>query len=157
MCRPVRSPRTDPRPDAAIATALASLLTNTKVDPNLAMTGEITLTGQVLPIGGVKEKVLGAKRAGITKVLLPKRNEIDLEDVPKEVRDSMTFVPVEELSDVFAHALGKRIITPVSLGENERKNENKVVPMRRVAAKRITSEKRTAAKRSAATRARRAR
>jgi ATP-dependent Lon protease len=151
-------PKDGPSAGAAIATALASLLTNTKVDPNLAMTGEITLTGQVLPIGGVKEKVLGAKRAGITKVLLPKRNEIDLEDVPKEVRDTMTFVPVEELSEVFAHALGKRIITPVSLGENDRKGENKVVPMRRVAAKRITPEKRPAPKRSAAApRARRAR
>ena len=66
------------------------------------MTGEITLTGQVLPIGGVKEKVLGAKRAGIKKILLPKRNEIDLDDVPKEVRDTMAFVLVEELSEVFA-------------------------------------------------------
>jgi predicted ATP-dependent protease len=72
------------------------------------MTGEITLTGQVLPIGGVKEKVLGAKRAGIKKILLPKRNEMDLEDVPKEVRDTIQFFFVEELSEVFMHALGKR-------------------------------------------------
>ena len=93
------------------------------------MTGEITLTGQVLPIGGLKEKVLGAKRAGIKKILLPKRNEIDLDDVPKEVRDTMTFVPVEELSEVLFHALGKRFITPVYLGETQRRPSN-VVPMR---------------------------
>ena len=66
-------------------------MTDIKVDSDLAMTGEITLTGQVLPIGGVKEKVLGAKRAGIKKILLPKRNEMDLDDVPKEVRDTMQF------------------------------------------------------------------
>jgi ATP-dependent Lon protease len=93
------------------------MLTGIKVDPNLAMTGEITLTGQVLPIGGLKEKVLGAKRAGITKVLFPRRNEMDLDDIPKEVRDTMTFVPVDELSEVLYHALGKRLISPVPLGD----------------------------------------
>ena len=82
------------------------------------MTGEITLTGQVLPIGGVKEKVLGAKRAGIKKVLLPRRNEIDLDDV-QEVRDTMHFAFVDELSEVFSNALGKRVITPVQLGVTE--------------------------------------
>ena len=96
------------------------------------MTGEITLTGQVLPIGGVKEKVLGAKRAGIKKVLLPRRNEIDLDDVPKEVRDTMEFVLVDELSDVFANALGKRVITPVLLGAGETngKRASNVVALR---------------------------
>ena len=100
-----------------------------KVDPNLAMTGEITLTGQVLPIGGLKEKVLGAKRAGISKILFPKRNEMDLDDIPKEVRDTITFVPVEEISEVLHHALGKRVISPVPLGEDVRASN--VVPMRR--------------------------
>src|SRR5580700_5361389 len=112
-------PKDGPSAGGAIATALASLLTGNKVDSDLSMTGEITLTGQVLPIGGVKEKVLGAKRAGITKILLPKRNEIDLEDVPKEVRDTIQFFFVEELSEVFMHALGKRVITPVLLGRSE--------------------------------------
>jgi predicted ATP-dependent protease len=83
------------------------------------MTGEITLTGQVLPIGGLKEKVLGAKRAGIKKILIPRRNEIDLDDVPKEVRDAIEFIPVDELSEVFENALGKRVITPVLLGAIE--------------------------------------
>jgi len=72
--------------------------------------------------------VLGAKRAGITKILLPRRNEMDLDDIPKEVRDSMTFVPVDELSEVLHHALGKRLISPVPLGADGKTNN--VVPLR---------------------------
>jgi ATP-dependent Lon protease len=127
------TPKDGPSAGIALATSLASLLTNTKVDSNLAMTGEITLTGQVLPIGGLKEKVLGAKRAGISKIVLPKRNEMDLDDVPKEVRDTMTFVPVEEISEVFEQAFGKRIITPVMLGNELERRDGVVVPMRRSA------------------------
>ena len=124
-------PKDGPSAGIALATALASFLTNTKVDSNLAMTGEITLTGQILPIGGLKEKVLGAKRAGISKIVLPKRNEVDLDDVPKEVRDTMTFVPVEEISEVFEQAFGKRVVTPVTLGHDEPQAAGVVVPMRR--------------------------
>jgi ATP-dependent Lon protease len=123
------TPKDGPSAGISIATSIASMLSGLKVDPNLAMTGEITLTGQVLPIGGLKEKVLGAKRAGISKILLPKRNEADLEDVPKEIRDTMTFVPVEELSEVLYQALGKRLISPVPLGDEKRPSN--VVPMRR--------------------------
>ena len=123
-------PKDGPSAGIAMATSIASLLTGIKVDPELAMTGEITLTGQVLPIGGVKEKVLGAKRAGIKKILLPKRNEMDLDDVPKEVRDTIQFSFVEELSEVFMHALGKRIITPVLLGVPVESRRNNVVAMR---------------------------
>jgi ATP-dependent Lon protease len=123
-------PKDGPSAGIALATALASFLTNTKVDSNLAMTGEITLTGQVLPIGGLKEKVLGAKRAGISKIVIPKRNEVDLDDVPKEVRDTMSFVPVEEISEVFEQAFGKRIVTPVTLGYEDSR-AGVVVPMRR--------------------------
>jgi ATP-dependent Lon protease len=123
------TPKDGPSAGISLATSIASILTGLKVDPNLAMTGEITLTGQVLPIGGLKEKVLGAKRAGISKILLPKRNEVDLDDVPKEVRDSMTFVPVEELSEVLYHALGKRVISPVPLG-TDTPARNNVVAMR---------------------------
>ena len=123
------TPKDGPSAGISMATSIASMLTGLKVDANLAMTGEMTLTGQVLPIGGLKEKVLGAKRAGISKILFPKRNEMDLDDIPKEVRDTMTFVPVEELSEVFRHALGKRVISPVELGEAERPSN--VVPMRR--------------------------
>jgi len=123
-------PKDGPSAGIAMATSITSYLTNMKVDSDLAMTGEITLTGQVLPIGGVKEKVLGAKRAGIKKILLPKRNEMDLEDVPKEVRDTIEFHFVEELSEVLQHALGKRIITPVLLGPDETQRASNVVPMR---------------------------
>jgi ATP-dependent Lon protease len=123
------TPKDGPSAGIALATSIASILTGLKVDANLAMTGEITLTGQVLPIGGLKEKVLGAKRAGISKILLPKRNEMDLDDIPKEVRDTMTFVPVEELSEVLHQALGKRLISPVPLGRDA--ETSNVVPMRR--------------------------
>jgi len=127
-------PKDGPSAGIALATSIASLVTGTKVDSNLAMTGEITLTGQVLPIGGLKEKVLGAKRAGISKILLPVRNEVDLEDVPEEVRSTMEFVPVEEVSEVFLQAFGKRIITPVTLGDEPR--QSNVVPIGRPRTKR---------------------
>ena len=123
-------PKDGPSAGISMATSIASLLTGLKVDSDLAMTGELTLTGQVLPIGGLKEKVLGAKRAGIKKIILPKRNEIDLEDVPKEVRDTMEFVTVEELSEVFAHALGKRVILPVMLGTETPRRASNVVALR---------------------------
>ncbi|MBV9101965.1 MAG: endopeptidase La [Candidatus Eremiobacteraeota bacterium] len=139
-------PKDGPSAGIALATSIASLLTNHKVDSNLAMTGEITLTGQVLPIGGVKEKVLGAKRAGINTIVMPKHNETDLDDVPKEVRDTMTFVPVEEISEVFEQAFGKRMITRVLLGEEATKSD-KVVPMRRTAKR--AEPKRTPARRRA--------
>jgi ATP-dependent Lon protease len=140
------TPKDGPSAGIALATSIASMLTGIKVDPNLAMTGEITLTGQVLPIGGLKEKVLGAKRAGITKILLPRRNEMDLDDIPKEVRDSMTFVPVDELSEVLYHALGKRLISPVPLGADHAKASN-VVPMRRNGLVKRAPERKRPAKR----------
>jgi ATP-dependent Lon protease len=86
-------------------TSLVSEMSGRPVRRDVAMTGEITLRGRVLPIGGLKEKVLGAHRAGITTVILPKDNEADMEDIPKEVRDAMTFHPVDNLDDVLAIAL----------------------------------------------------
>jgi len=76
-----------------------------KVRKDVAMTGETTLRGRVLPIGGLKEKVLGAHRAGITTIILPKDNEADMEDIPDEVRNSLTFHTVSTLDEVFAIAL----------------------------------------------------
>jgi ATP-dependent Lon protease len=134
-------PKDGPSAGVSMATSIASALVGLKADPNLAMTGEITLTGQVLPIGGLKEKVLGAKRAGISKILLPKRNESDLEDIPKEIRDSMTFVAVEELSEVLQQALGKRIIAPVPLGGEESKASNVVQLRRRTTAVKRNGER----------------
>ena len=98
-------PKDGPSAGIAIALALVSELSNRKVRRDVSMTGEITLRGRVLPIGGLKEKVLGAHRAGIKEVILPKANEADLEDVPDEVRQQLTFHPVETLREVLDIAL----------------------------------------------------
>lgn len=98
-------PKDGPSAGITIATSLASLLTNRPVRPDVAMTGEITLRGTVMPIGGVKEKVLAARRAGIKTVLLPAKNEKDIEDVPDSVRGEMKLEFVEKLDDVLAIAL----------------------------------------------------
>jgi ATP-dependent Lon protease len=93
-------PKDGPSAGIAIATALASLALGRPVSEDVAMTGEITLTGQVLPIGGVKEKALAAERAGIPTVVIPRENEGDVEDVPKDVRKRMRFVPVDSIGEV---------------------------------------------------------
>jgi ATP-dependent Lon protease len=98
-------PKDGPSAGVTMATALASLLTSRPVRPDVAMTGEITLRGNVLPIGGVKEKVLAARRAGIGTVILPKRNEKDLEDVPENVRGELKFAFANDIDDVLAIAL----------------------------------------------------
>ncbi len=98
-------PKDGPSAGLAIATAIVSELSGIPVRRDVAMTGEITLRGRALPIGGVKEKVLGAHRAGITTIIIPKQNEADLEDVPEEVRKALTFHPVEALAQVLQIAL----------------------------------------------------
>jgi ATP-dependent Lon protease len=97
-------PKDGPSAGIALATALSSLALARPVSEDVAMTGEITLTGQVLPIGGVREKVLAAQRAGITTVVLPKENEGDLDDLPREVRKSMTFVAADSIDQVIEAA-----------------------------------------------------
>jgi ATP-dependent Lon protease len=98
-------PKDGPSAGVTMTTALVSLLTDTAVRPTVGMTGEVTLQGRVLPIGGLKQKVLAAHRAGLTEVILPKRNEGDLDDVPQQVREQMTFHIAEEVADVLAVAL----------------------------------------------------
>ncbi|MGZ4152685.1 MAG: endopeptidase La, partial [Actinomycetota bacterium] len=98
-------PKDGPSAGVTMTTALVSLLTDTPVRPTVGMTGEVTLQGRVLPIGGLKQKVLAAHRAGLTEVILPKRNEGDLEDVPDQVREQMTFHIAEAVEDVLAVAL----------------------------------------------------
>jgi ATP-dependent Lon protease len=98
-------PKDGPSAGVTMACALASLVTGRAVRPDVGMTGEITLRGQVLPIGGVKEKVLAAHRAGLKTVLLPIRNQRDLEDVPEEVRQEMKFIFVETVDDILRAAL----------------------------------------------------
>jgi ATP-dependent Lon protease len=101
-------PKDGPSAGIAIATALVSLVSRKPVSEDVAMTGEITLTGQVLPIGGVKEKVLAAQRAGIATVVLPRENEPDLEELPESARDAMRFVLADSIGDVIAAALNGR-------------------------------------------------
>lgn len=98
-------PKDGPSAGVAMLTTLASLFTGRRVSPTLAMTGEITLRGTVMPVGGIKEKVMAAHRAGIEKVLLPKRNQKDLKDVPEEVKEKLTFAFAETAADVLRIAL----------------------------------------------------
>jgi ATP-dependent Lon protease len=98
-------PKDGPSAGITMATALASLYLGLPVRQDTAMTGEISLSGLVLPIGGIKEKVLAARRAGITRVILPKANQKDLKEVPDEVRAEMTFVLAETIDDVLPAAL----------------------------------------------------
>jgi len=97
-------PKDGPSAGVTIATALVSLLRDQPVKSTVGMTGEITLQGQVLPIGGVKQKVLAAHRMGLTEVILPKRNERDLDDVPDNVRADITFHLADVYDDVLAAA-----------------------------------------------------
>jgi ATP-dependent Lon protease len=99
------TPKDGPSAGVTMATAMASLLTGKPVRRDLAMTGEITLRGRVLPIGGLKQKLLAAHLAGVKTVLIPKRNEKDLVDVPEEVREQLRIVPVENMDQVLAEAL----------------------------------------------------
>jgi ATP-dependent Lon protease len=98
-------PKDGPSAGVTMATALVSLVSGRKVKPKVGMTGEITLRGQVLPIGGIKEKVLAAHRNGLRTIILPKRNEQDLDDVPEEIKKSMKFIFVESVDDVIKAAL----------------------------------------------------
>ncbi|MBU1161857.1 MAG: endopeptidase La, partial [Proteobacteria bacterium] len=101
-------PKDGPSAGVTMLTALASLLTNKTIRKDLAMTGEITLRGQVLPIGGLKEKVLAAHRAGIKTIIIPKLNEKDLYDIPEEIQKKINFKPVERMQDVLKIAFEKK-------------------------------------------------
>ncbi len=98
-------PKDGPSAGVTMTTALVSCLSDRPVKANLAMTGEVTLRGNVLPIGGLKEKSLAAHRSGITTILIPKGNEKDLEEIPEEVKEAITFIPVSTASKVLEHAL----------------------------------------------------
>jgi ATP-dependent Lon protease len=111
-------PKDGPSAGVTMLTAFASLFSGRRVNPKLAMTGEISLRGAVLPVGGIKEKVIAAHRAGIEKVLIPKRNEKDLREVPDEVRSQMKFELMETASDVLKAALGITL-EPVRFGTSE--------------------------------------
>ena len=137
------TPKDGPSAGITMCTAIASALLNKPPAPCLAMTGEITLSGDVLPIGGIKQKSLAAFRAGIKKILLPKKNEGDLEDVPKEIKAKIEFVLVERVSEVLYHALGIKMNSekPVKTGAIRKtakktvKRAKKSVPKKKVKSK----------------------
>jgi ATP-dependent Lon protease len=122
-------PKDGPSAGITMCTSLVSALTRRPVRRDVAMTGEITLRGRVLPIGGLKEKMLAAHRGGIRKVIIPKENEKDLKDIPKVVTRQMKVVPVEHMDEVLGHALvlgrGERLFTnhdmpiPVENGDSD--------------------------------------
>jgi ATP-dependent Lon protease len=112
-------PKDGPSAGIAIATALVSEMSGRPVRRDVAMTGEITLRGRVLPIGGLKEKVLGAHRAGIKHIVLPFDNEADLEDVPEEVRRELTFHPVATLPEVLRIAMADGLALETTPAEEE--------------------------------------
>ena len=101
-----------------MCTALVSALTDIPVKSDVAMTGEITLRGEVLPIGGLKEKLLAAHRGGIDKVLIPEENEKDLAEIPKNIKDKLTIVPVKWIDEVMQHALVRQPL-PESKSEDD--------------------------------------
>jgi ATP-dependent Lon protease len=122
-------PKDGPSAGVTMASAVVSALSGRAVRHDIAMTGEITLRGRVMPIGGVKEKVLGAVRAGIAKIILPKENEPDLEDLPKEVRDKIEVFLVHELGEVLALTLRGATFREGRLLFGDEKNPRDVIPL----------------------------
>jgi len=122
-------PKDGPSAGVTMASSVVSALSGRSVRHDIAMTGEITLRGRVLPIGGVKEKVLGAVRAGITRIILPKENEPDLEDLPKEVRDKIEVFLVQELGEVLAFTLRGATFREGRLLFGDEKNPRDVLPL----------------------------
>ncbi len=102
-------PKDGPSAGVTMASALASLYTGRKVRSDTSMTGEITLSGLVFPVGGIKEKVLAAHRAGIRRIILPSRNEADIEEIPEEVRKELEIIPAARISDAVEAALEKNV------------------------------------------------
>jgi ATP-dependent Lon protease len=109
-------PKDGPSAGVTMVTALASALSGRPVNRDVAMTGEVTLRGRVLPIGGLKEKVMAAHRFGVSTVLFPKENERDLEEIPAEIRADLELIPVERVEDVLFRALHPETVeAPVAL------------------------------------------
>jgi ATP-dependent Lon protease len=117
-------PKDGPSAGVTMASALASLYTGRKVRSDTAMTGEITLSGLVFPVGGIKEKVLAAHRAGIRRIILPERNEADTEDIPADVRSELEIIPAKRVSDVISAALESEVTQPLPLGSYDGTSQN---------------------------------
>jgi ATP-dependent Lon protease len=112
------TPKDGPSAGVAMVTSIVSVLTGIEISRTVAMTGEITLRGRVLPIGGLKEKLLAALRGGIKTVIIPKENEKDLEDIPDNVKNNLTIIPVSTLDEVLKHALVKPLV-PIEWSEGD--------------------------------------
>ena len=118
------TPKDGPSAGIAMVTSIVSSITKIPVDKEIAMTGEVTVTGQVLPIGGLKEKLLAAHRAGVKKVLIPKDNEKDLVDIPQKVREDIKIIPVETADEVLKISLIKEL-KPIEWSEVDKISETK--------------------------------
>ena len=108
------TPKEGPSAGIALTAVLVSLFTNRVIDAQVALTGEITLRGRVLPVGGIRDKVLAAQRAGIRTVVLPKQNGVDLEEVPATIRQRLNFVLVEHMDEVLSAVLGPKAKRPAA-------------------------------------------
>jgi ATP-dependent Lon protease len=117
------TPKDGPSAGVGMVTALVSALTNVPVNSDVAMTGEITLRGEVLPIGGLKEKLLAAHRGGISTVLIPHENEKDLVEIPKNIKDKLNILPVKWIDEVFEHALQHMPLPEAATGDKKGKRE----------------------------------
>lgn len=119
------TPKDGPSAGITIATSIASALTQRKVRKNTAMTGEITLRGKVLPVGGIKEKILAAKRAGITDIIMCKENRKDIEEIPEKYRTGVEFHYVENVQQVWDFALTDELVAnPIDFTIKEENNKN---------------------------------
>lgn len=142
------TPKDGPSAGVAMLTAMVSIITARVVDPATAMTGEITLRGAVLPVGGIKEKFLAAHRAGIKRIIMPERNLTDLEDVPQEVRDELTFIPVRTIDQVIRAAFN-----PPGKSAKPKVRARATIPPERSIKKVSTKPKRSTRKKPTASRA----
>jgi ATP-dependent Lon protease len=126
-------PKDGPSAGITMATAIASLVRNQPVADDVGMTGEITLTGQVLPIGGIREKALAAQRAGLKRVIIPRDNEPDLAELPVETKRELEFIPVSSIQEVLAAAFGGAPLRPdrqVNLKVASSRSQGRVSPPR---------------------------
>ena len=122
------TPKDGPSAGIGMVTSIVSSITNNPVDREIAMTGEVTVTGQVLPIGGLKEKLLAAHRAGIKHVIIPKDNEKDLVDIPQKIKDEIKFTAVETADEVLKIALTKELkatewVEPKTIPDNKKEDK----------------------------------
>jgi ATP-dependent Lon protease len=118
-------PKDGPSAGITMATSIASLVTGRPVRSDTAMTGEITLTGQVLPIGGLKEKTLAAQRVGIERVIFPRRNEADVDELPDHLRKDLELIPVDHVDEVLADALETPRRTARRRSDGRRRNASR--------------------------------